>query len=77
MPLRDGDAVVLVWRGPDLLVTATSLPSDGGRFVRSLADGADLLTAAGHLDDPNSLSPLLALLLGHGLVAAATDDVKS
>lgn len=73
LPLAGPEAVALIWRGPDLLVAATLLPPDAGGFVQALSDGADLLTAAGHLLDAGALSPLLALLLGHGLIAAVTD----
>jgi hypothetical protein len=73
LPLAGPDAVALIWRGPDLLVAATLLPPDAGGCVQALSDGADLLTAAGHLRDAGALSPLLALLLGHGLIAAVTD----
>lgn len=75
LPVASSAAVALVWRGPDLLVAATLLPPDAGAFVQALTDGATLLEAACVLSDPGSLSPLLALLLGHGLIAAATDDV--
>lgn len=71
LPLLQNNAVILIWRGPDLLVAATLLPPDAGACVQALADGADLLSAAGFLTDPSHLPPLLALLLGHGLVAAA------
>lgn len=77
LPLVGPDAAVLIWRGPDLLVAATLLPSDAGGFVQALGEGADLLTAAGHLSDAGALSPLLALLLGHGLIAAVTDGDPS
>lgn len=73
LPLVGPEAVALIWRGPDLLVLATLLPPDAGGFVQALSDGADLLTAAGHLRDAGALSPLLALLLGQGLIAAVTD----
>lgn len=73
LPLDGPEAVALIWRGPDLLVAATLLPPDAGAFVQALRDGTDLLTAAGHLRDAGALSPLLALLLGHGLIAAITD----
>lgn len=75
LPLGDGAAVALIWRGSDLLVAATLLPPDAGAFIQALIDGAALLEAADVLTDPERLSPLLALLFGHGLIAAATDDV--
>ncbi|MFV3127209.1 putative DNA-binding domain-containing protein [Niveispirillum sp. KHB5.9] len=75
LPTGGDAAMALVWRGPDLLVAATLLPPDAGAFVRALADGATLLEAVNLLADPDFLSPLLALLIGHGLIAAATDDV--
>jgi hypothetical protein len=77
LPLTGPDVSALIWRGPDLLVAATLLPPDAGEFVQALSEGADLLTAAGHLRDDGALSPLLALLLGHGLIAAVTDGDPS
>lgn len=75
LPLDSAQAALLVWRGSDLQVAATLLPADASAFVRALADGCDLLTASALLADPGQLSLLLALLLGHGLIAASTDMV--
>lgn len=75
LPPDGPGSAILVWRAPDLRVAAALLPSDAAAFVRSLAGGADLLTAAALLADPGHLPPLLALLLGHGLIAANPDTV--
>lgn len=77
LPLTDHQAAALIWRGPDLLVAATRLPPDAGAFIAALGTGADLLTAAGHLSDGNTLPPILALMLSHGLIAATEDELPS
>ncbi|MFV3075421.1 putative DNA-binding domain-containing protein [Niveispirillum fermenti] len=75
VPLAGPEAAALVWRGPDLLVAVTLLPPDAVTFVRMVSGGAPLLEAAGALAAPDQFPPLLALLIGHGLIAAATGEL--
>lgn len=74
LPL-DGASGLLIWRGPDLMVAATILPTPSIALLRALQQGASLLEAAALLDSPDTLPPLLALLLTHGLLAATPPTV--
>lgn len=74
LPL-DGASGLLIWRGPDLMVAATLLPADAIALLRALQQGAPLLEAAALLENPDTLPPLLALLLTHGLLAATPPTV--
>lgn len=62
-------AAALIWRGPDWFIAATLLPAAAGEFVRALRDGEPLMAASAWLDRNESLPPLLALLLGQGVLA--------